>query len=442
MAGRARLVARLFFVAVLIQCGCESTSEQSGGQDTAPASDAVASDSAADAGGAQDSANQPAADAGALDAATAQDTAASPDMAASPDTAASPDVAAAPDSVAADAGAPTPKLAHPTLATGIDHACALDASGAAWCWGANGPFGKLGNGATTTSKAPVAVGGGKKFVGIWAGGMSSCALDAAGKAWCWGGGFGTGPTEVAGHTFADLTLGTTMLCGVTTAGDLLCSVTGQYKKMAENKFAQVACGNDHCCALDDKQAAWCWGLSYSANKAGELGTADTKAYLAPTAVVGGLSFNSIHPGTNYTCGLTPDNVAWCWGQGGTGTGGVSGSTPLQTKGTHLFTRFAAGTTHACGIATDKTTLCWGNNGFGQIGTGGPNKNGYVDKTVVTGGQTFVHLAASKFYSCGLTADGKAWCWGQNAGGKLGVDTDDATLGVPTAVAGGKTWMLP
>lgn len=75
------------------------------------------------------------------------------------------------------------------------HACALDPDGRAWCWGSNRD-GQLGNGhaAEGRTSAPVAVSGGHQFTAISAGEAHTCALDRSGAAWCWGEGqaFGTG----------------------------------------------------------------------------------------------------------------------------------------------------------------------------------------------------------------------------------------------------------
>ena len=68
--------------------------------------------------------------------------------------------------------------------------CALDTSGAAYCWGYN-YYGELGDGSTADSSVPVAVDtsgalAGKTLTQITAGGFHACALDTAGAAYCWG----------------------------------------------------------------------------------------------------------------------------------------------------------------------------------------------------------------------------------------------------------------
>ena len=54
---------------------------------------------------------------------------------------------------------------------------------------------------------------------------------------------------------------------------------------------------------------------------------------------------------------------------------------------------------------------------------------------VAGDLHFVHLAAGNNPSCGLTADGCAWCGGEGYGGNLGDGTTGQRL-TPVSVAGG------
>ena len=84
-----------------------------------------------------------------------------------------------------------------STSVGYYFACALDAAGKAYCWGDN-TFGQLGNatsGASSNTNTPVLVTSGSEgFVNtgiksITVGALQVCAIDAAGKAFCWGGEF-------------------------------------------------------------------------------------------------------------------------------------------------------------------------------------------------------------------------------------------------------------
>jgi alpha-tubulin suppressor-like RCC1 family protein len=76
-------------------------------------------------------------------------------------------------------------LALRAVTTGLNHACALDPNGAAYCWG-NGYWGQLGHGVSGLSSTPVAVGGGLTFKAIAAGQQHTCAIGTNNHLYCWG----------------------------------------------------------------------------------------------------------------------------------------------------------------------------------------------------------------------------------------------------------------
>jgi alpha-tubulin suppressor-like RCC1 family protein len=74
------------------------------------------------------------------------------------------------------------------VTTGASHACALDAAGAAWCWGL-GRYGEIGNAATGWSNgAPYAVqvAGGRTFRALAAGAQHTCGIGTDNYVYCWG----------------------------------------------------------------------------------------------------------------------------------------------------------------------------------------------------------------------------------------------------------------
>ncbi len=87
---------------------------------------------------------------------------------------------------AADAPEPTrvPGIAVARVSLD-DHACAIDLSGALWCWGPN-THGQLGDGSTTNRTQPVAIELGTQWSDVDTGKLHTCAVRADGGVFCWG----------------------------------------------------------------------------------------------------------------------------------------------------------------------------------------------------------------------------------------------------------------
>lgn len=88
-------------------------------------------------------------------------------------------------------------------------------------------------------------------------------------------------------------------------------------------------------------------------------------------------------------------------------------------GGHAFTKLAFGMWHTCGITASGAAYCWGWNYYGQLGNGIIADDSVSTPVPVTGGHTFVDIAASEHTTCGLTASGEIYCWGSNDNGALG-----------------------
>jgi alpha-tubulin suppressor-like RCC1 family protein len=107
-----------------------------------------------------------------------------------------------------------------------------------------------------------------------------------------------------------------------------------------------------------------------------------------------------------------------------------------------FAMLTLGFFHTCGLTPEGKAYCWGQNIHGQLGDGTTTSRAIP--VSVVGGLTFETLTAGGTHTCGITTEGATYCWGQNHRGQLGdgpvVQTPSLSLetirSVPGLVPGG------
>ncbi len=334
------------------------------------------------------------------------------------------------------------------VSVGYDHACAVT-DGGTWCWGRTS-FGQVGDPAYGTLMgeevpSPVQVVGGHDFTGVGAGWDHSCALDAVGKAWCWGAwvaGHLEGETEtsavpvdVAGDLpFQEVVAGRHHSCGRTAPGEVYCwgvardlgcgseSITEVFPPQEVDlpaRATQISAKFNHTCALLETSELFCWGFSY----AGEVGAGeDVDGNVPyPVKVQGGRTWGRVDAGEVSTCTLTPAGEAYCWGRDiqhrlGTGsdTGWKDWPVPQPVAGGHTFASISAGHRHGCALTPQGEAYCWGLNAWGQLGLPREaGEEGIVDSpTPVDTDLRFLSIQAGATFTCGITMARELVCWGQ------------------------------
>ena len=212
------------------------------------------------------------------------------------------------------------------------------------------------------------------FSTISAGGSFTCAVGGDDQhAYCWGAGG-------AGQLGTDAPLDN---CGA--AGP--CAL-GPVPVAGENRFSSISAGADHVCAIDAANEAFCWG-------AGQR---------TPTRLPLHGAVRSIAAGDGMTCAVDEDGT-WCWNVGSP----AALTTPTRIPLDRPLDVVAAGGQHACGLTEDHQLRCWSWPEVIDEGVTTPSER--TDWHIIT-------VAAR--HACALIRTGRAFCWGSDADGALGI----------------------
>ncbi len=292
-----------------------------------------------------------------------------------------------------------------------------------------------------TATIPVSV---SSFAKVFAFGSALCGVSATHRASCWNMERATdsvrslefGPVEqlaAAGEVNCLLLLDASTKCwgnnraGQLGGGDSVAEPSRDTSQavtvVGDHHFRQLSSSDSHVCAIDDADAAWCWG---AADLLGGRGATSPCSAVtcsrSPIAVSGNHRFRSISSMFFSTCGVTLDGDGYCWGHGDYGSlgtdalepcidGGVPtcALTPQLVHGGHKWKSIGVGFWTACGLATDGETYCWGQNN-GKFGSGSMDPLTSIEPVRVGGAMHFTSIAVGVTTSCGLAADGHAYCW--------------------------------
>lgn len=298
---------------------------------------------------------------------------------------------------------PVPACAT-SVATGIDHSCAIRTDGTVWCWGRN-EFGQLGDGTTTDRTVPVQVVPGSgvtlpTFTAVAGGHEHTCALGTDHSVWCWG------------HNSAGQ-------LGAQTSGDARSpqAVSGLGGATA------IAVGGFHSCAIksDGDHPVACWG----ANNAGQLATGGTDGHPLPTTISGMTGAVAIAAGGDSTCAIDGHKQLWCWGDNVHGqlANGMRQdqpqTLPVQSTMVSDAAGVAVGAAFSCVLTSAGAVSCFGQNLSGQLGDAVDPGMDHTTAVPILFKGTAVSIAAGQNFAC-LTDDKHAvWCWGQNDNYQLG-----------------------
>lgn len=320
--------------------------------------------------------------------------------------------------------------------------CAIAASGAAYCWGKNDQ-GQVGN--NTAGATDVAIptmvhsdsssSGWTDWVQIETSIGFTCGLRANGTVWCWGDGDGSrlGRDQDTVDSARPVQVHTDTGPG------------------SWSDWKQIAIAGDAACGLRTNGQLWCWGGSAF----GRLGIGSDYGTGRPTLVQtdtgpGGWSDWTFVAGQMHGfCGIRADGSAWCWGYNTRYNGGHNTNEDDVLRPTRVHTdsspagwfdwvSLSIGEYNSCGVRANGTAWCWGESGGGRLGNGtswvaAPRPVQVLSDTAGAGWTDWIQLAVGRSVVCGLRANGTLWCWGDNIFGEIGVGNNTTSYPSPVQV---------
>lgn len=349
------------------------------------------------------------------------------------------------------------------LAVGDQHSCALVGT-QAYCWGSDGDR-QLGHDTTYDRLVPTraATGGNAShtWVQVAANNFQTCARDSSGSLACWGSPYNSPPEKttwspearLTGVTATAITAGWDLACAVSSAADAWCigPANNAVKLGPSLPVVAVAATSPLPCILDNAGAVSCAVNFYAGD--GTL----SSVTLPATAV-------RIAASDGRICAVLASGATYCWSDSGTpaprqafasvtavNVFGNSGSRlcviatdagvycgngrseTVEPTGGHAFAALAVGDYHMCGLTAEGAAWCWGENAHGKLGDGTTMDR--ASPVAVAGGHVFTSIAAGWEHTCGTLATGELFCWGQTTWGQFGLGTHGAESGTPVTVDG-------
>ena len=224
-------------------------------------------------------------------------------------------------------------------ASNSSHTCAVDATRAVWCWGANF-YGEAGSAAAQPMQlVPVLVPGAAGASALALGGSFSCAVLDAGGGHCWG-------------TNTDMRMGTG---GLPTGGS---SYPAPTPVIGGSDFTGFGLDWDRGCAVDSTWELWCWGNAWG----GEYSPYAAGGYNSAIQPVPGQKFSSAAVNLLSTCGVGLGGSALCFGVN-VGLGDESGPTytlaPVVVLSGVSFRGIVTDGGRFYGASTDGRLFMWG-----------------------------------------------------------------------------------
>jgi len=322
------------------------------------------------------------------------------------------------------------------IALGFESTCARRGNGEILCWG-RGQSGELGDGASRHLPGCTRVGSAERVDCADAavsvdldmpathlygqGGFGFCAEVAGGDFYCWGGrGYLVTGAAMGDRLRPELT---PIFRGARSFADAWTTTcwldaTGTPSCIGSNGVGQLAQG-DFMQRLDPVQPL-----------------IDTGGTPEPLAGLVEIATSTVFGGS--VCARSADQL-YCWGSNDVGQLGdpamhstcVSGISefdcseyvlPVAFAQTADIERLSLGSEHTCALLNTGRAWCWGGNRAGELGLGTAGTQDITQRAVpteLTAVDNIAEIELGARHTCARLDDGTVWCWGSNDLGQLG-----------------------
>lgn len=322
-----------------------------------------------------------------------------------------------------DGGAPDAGTFAPVfgVASGLNHACALDRS-ALSCMGGN-VDGALGLVDLVDRPMLTSVENAPRWAEVSAAYESTCARTHLGEVFC---------------------------VGKNDAGQL--GVGDFNRRIAltrvslPNAAAHISVRFGHACAILRDASLYCWGSNYE----GELGLGEgaSASQPNPVQVASGVAFLDVSAGQGHTCAVALDGALYCWGRNTNSELGLGPGSPEQVRvptrvDGSLYRSVIAGQSHTCAILREGQLACWGadEDADGDATAGGLPTSGMIEvPTVIDARTDWLEVSTDTFHACAIRSNNTLHCWGRNLEGQFGMGDRSTQHQTPTQVGTDTDWV--
>ncbi|MCL2798211.1 MAG: hypothetical protein FWD58_09205 [Firmicutes bacterium] len=280
------------------------------------------------------------------------------------------------------------------VSSGEDSSFAIDTGGGLWAWttGYSGnTFGQIGDGTTSSTKAPVRIKPDTTIMAVSAGGSHTLALDSDGGLWAWG---YNASGQIGDGTTVNRSLPVRIQSGT--------------------RFQAVAAGSYCSFAIDQSGNLWGWGSSVAVSD-------NYLDVLTPMQKSSGIRFKTVIAGNYHALIIDEQDNLWALGydsHGALGDGTTSSrKTPVQIK---TGTKFKAADAGRCSMGGHSLALdesgglwAWGYNQDGQLGTG--IEINQSSPVAIMPGTKFTAVSAGEDFSVFIDVSGQLWACGKGYG---------------------------